>query len=75
MSHRLQVLIPEELDARLRKASQRRGISVGEWVRIAIVDSLQTPAGRKPPLQRLACLRGPTGDIEDMIAEIESGRR
>jgi hypothetical protein len=33
MSHRLQVLIPPELDAKLAKAAQRGRVSKGEWVR------------------------------------------
>jgi hypothetical protein len=35
MNHRLQVLIPEELDVQLRKAAQRSRVSKGEWVRRA----------------------------------------
>ena len=43
MSHRLQVLIPEELDIRIRKAAQRGRISKGEWVRRAIEGALRSP--------------------------------
>ncbi len=78
MSHRLQLLIPEELDARIRKAAQRHRVSMGEWVRRAIEESLrrQTGEGRQAsdPLAGLASLRAPTGDIDEMIAEIETGR-
>ena len=35
-SIRLQVLIPPGLDARIRKAAQRSGVSKGEWVRRAL---------------------------------------
>jgi hypothetical protein len=78
MSHRLQVLIPEELDARITKAAQRTRASKGAWVRRAIEQALVAkhaaePAGRDP-LSRLASLNAPTAGIEDMIAEIESGR-
>jgi predicted DNA-binding protein len=72
MSHRLQVLIPPELDSRLRKAAQRKGVSKGEWVRAAVERALAT--GEDDPLGRLATLDAPTGDIEDMLAEIEAGR-
>lgn len=72
MSHRLQVLISPELDARLRKAAQRQGVSKGEWVRVAVERALATGAG--DPLERLAALDAPTGDIGDMLAEIETGR-
>ena len=72
MSHRLQVLVSPELDARLRKAAQRLGVSKGEWVRAAVERALAT--GAEDPLQRLAALDAPTGDIGDMLAEIEAGR-
>ena len=77
MSHRLQVLIPENLNARLRKAAERSRISKGRWVRLAIEDSLERTAkgrSRSDPLARLASLQAPTADIEQMIAEIEAGR-
>ncbi|MSP62236.1 MAG: antitoxin [Myxococcales bacterium] len=74
MSHRLQVLIPVGLDARLRKASQRARLSKGEWVRRAIERQLAGDHDAADPLARLASLGGPTADIEDMLAEIEAGR-
>ena len=72
MSHRLQVLVSPELDARLKKAAQRQGVSKGEWVRVAVERALAT--GAADPLARLADLDAPTADIDDMLAEIESGR-
>jgi hypothetical protein len=78
MSHRLQVLIPPELDAQLRKAAQRNRISKGEWVRRVLVESVKQPAkGRanSDPLIRLESLRAPTADIDGMLAEIDAGRR
>jgi metal-responsive CopG/Arc/MetJ family transcriptional regulator len=78
MSHRLQVLIPEQLDARIDKAAQRSRTSKGAWVRKAIEDALERRSskeqGSTDPLARLASLNGPTADIDDMIAQIESGR-
>ena len=78
MSHRLQVLIPEELDARIEKAAGRSRTSKGAWVRKAIEVALERRAGQESggadPLLRLASLGAPTADIDDMIAEIESGR-
>ncbi|UCF67658.1 MAG: ribbon-helix-helix protein, CopG family [Acidobacteriota bacterium] len=81
MSHRLQVLIPEELHARIRKAAQRCGVSKGEWVRRAIEAFLIRPrdeaaAGTDAadPLARLASLNAPTGDVDRILSEIESGR-
>lgn len=74
MSHRLQVLIPEALDARIRKSAQRQRVSKGEWVRQAIERALADGARGADPLERLAALGAPTGDIEQMLAEIEAGR-
>jgi hypothetical protein len=78
MSHRLQVLIPPDLDARLRKAAQRNRISKGEWVRRALENALRQPAKAgavSDPLSRLGSLRGPTADLHQILAEIEAGRR
>jgi len=74
MSNRLQVLIPEELDAELRKAASRRRISKGEWVRRAIDRALADERAAGDPLGALAALAAPTADIGPMLAEIESGR-
>ena len=73
MSHRLQVLIPEPLEKRIRKAAQRKRLSTGAWVRQALEAALKDDrtAG---PLGRLAALAGPTGDIDQIPAEIEAGR-
>ena len=74
MSYRLQVLIPTELDARLRKASQRCRVSKGEWVRRAIEESLREQRSGADPLARLSSLGAPTADIQQMLSEIETGR-
>ena len=77
MSHRLQLLVPEQLEARLRKAAERNRVSKGEWVRRAIEDALRR-AGQEQnladPLARLASLGAPTAEIDDIISEIEAGR-
>ena len=76
MSHRLQVLVPEGLDARIAKAAQRSRVSKGEWVRRALESALDDHQPQTPDaLTRLAALGAPTGDIEQMLAEIEAGRR
>ena len=74
MSHRLQVLIPERLEARVRKASQRCRISKGEWVRRAIEHALAQEGAVSDLLSRLAGLGAPAADIDQMLAEIEAGR-
>ena len=73
MSHRLQVLVPESLERRVRKAAQRSRLSKGAWVRQVLERALSEdrPAAA---LDRLAGLGGPTGDIDQMLAEIEAGR-
>ncbi len=74
MSHRLQVLVPESLDARLAKAAQRQRLSKGEWVRQAIERALALGPREVDPLDRLAALGAPTADVDQMLAEIEAGR-
>ncbi len=74
MSHRLQVLIPDGLEARLRKAAQRSRLSKGAWVRRAIERALADARDAADPLDKLARLGAPTADIDQMLAEIEAGR-
>ncbi|MEX0691275.1 MAG: ribbon-helix-helix protein, CopG family [Gemmatimonadales bacterium] len=77
MSHRLQVLIPDQLDRQVTKAAQREGVSKGEWVRRALDAALRPTlrvAERADPLDRLGELGAPTADIDDMLADIDRGR-
>jgi hypothetical protein len=77
MSHRLQVLIPEGLNARLEKAAQRSRVPKGEWVRKALEESLRRAndnPGAQDPVLRLAALNGPVSEIDRMLTEIEAGR-
>ena len=72
------MLVPEELDGRIRKAAQRARVSKGAWVRRAIEEALtRSGADRqtRDPLAGIAALGGPTADIEQMLGEIEAGRR
>jgi hypothetical protein len=73
-SIRLQVLVPPGLDARVRKAAQREGVSKGEWVRRALADALKRQTREPDALARLSGLGAPTADIDQMLAEIEAGR-
>jgi hypothetical protein len=75
MSTRLQVLIPESLDRRIRKAALRERRSTGAWVRDVLERALAEPAAAQDPLARLAELDAPTGDVDQMLGEIEAGRR
>jgi hypothetical protein len=74
MSYRLQVLIPERLEASVHKASQRLRISKGEWVRRAMERALVEEGAANDPLAQLAGLGAPTADIDQMLSEIEAGR-
>ena len=74
MSTRLQIIVPEGLERRARKAAQRRGETLSAWVRRAIERALADDRPAIDPLERLSRLGGPTGDIEQMLAEVEAGR-
>jgi hypothetical protein len=74
MSIRLQVLVPEALERRVRKAAQRRQLSTGAWVREAMERMLADDRPSSDPLAKLGSLGAPTADIEQMLAEIEAGR-
>jgi hypothetical protein len=75
-THRLQVLIPPDLDAQIEKAAVRSRVSKGEWVRRALKESLRQAgkSGSGDPVTRMAALEGPAADIDQMLAEIETGR-
>jgi len=77
MSHRLQVLIPPELDTQIDKAAQRSRISKGEWVRRALRASLRRggDGSKTNAVERMAALGGPAADMDQILAEIDEGRR
>jgi hypothetical protein len=68
------VLIPTGLQRRVRKAAQRSRLSTGAWVRQAIERHLADDKPAGDPLDRLRDLGAPTGDLVQMLAEIEAGR-
>ena len=76
VSKRMQLLIPEAMEIRLRRAAERDRVSRGAWVRQAIQERLERVVGPVPedPLAELRRLNGPTSDIAVMIGEIETGR-
>jgi hypothetical protein len=71
---RLQVLVSASLDARIQKAAQRNRMSKGEWVRLAVERALTEGRGSGDALDRLSRLGAPTGDVDQMLAEIDAGR-
>jgi len=72
VSHRLQVLIPEELDTALSRAAARERVSKGESVRSAIEAALAQRIGDNDPVRTLASINAPTADIEQLLAEIDT---
>jgi predicted transcriptional regulator len=74
MSTRLQIIVQDGLDRRLRKAAQRSRLSTSAWVRQAIERALADDRPAPDPLERLSCVGAPTSDIDQMLAEIEAGR-
>jgi predicted transcriptional regulator len=74
MSTRLQVVVPEALDRRIRKAAQRSRLTTGAWVRQALERELRQDRVAADPLDQLQRLGAPTADIDQMLAEIEAGR-
>lgn len=69
------MLVPPALDARVRKAAQRQGVSKGQWVRQALEEALTKEKRGADALARLSSLDAPTADIDQMLAEIEAGRK
>jgi predicted 2-oxoglutarate/Fe(II)-dependent dioxygenase YbiX len=78
MSKRLQVLLGEDELDEIRKMARRQRTTVAQWVREAIREARR----RSPAKDRAAKLRAiqrasehdfPTGDIGQMLAEIERG--
>jgi hypothetical protein len=76
MSHRLQVLIPAELDAQIERAARRDHISKGAWIRNTLTEALNRSGhfNSEELIARLASMNAPAADIEQMLAEIEAGR-
>lgn len=78
MSKRLQVLLEPREYKTFRQIAKEAGVSLGEWVRRALRRAAQNSTSKSPE-ERLAVIRrysqhkGPTCDIEQMLAEIEKG--
>ena len=79
MSARLQVIVSEEEMISLRQAARRTGLTVSEWARQALRRARDEQAGptaesRLRALERALACNHPTGDIDEMLADIERGR-
>ncbi len=78
MSKRLQVLFDEDELEEIQAVAQRNRMTVAEWVRQALRDARrrETLCGVKEKLEavRVAALHeAPVAEIDQMLAEIESG--
>jgi hypothetical protein len=71
---RLQILVSQPLERRVKKAAQRSRLSTGAWVRRAIEHELAGERAAADPLQQLSSLGAPTSDLAQMLADIEAGR-
>jgi hypothetical protein len=76
MGHRLQVLISPDLNTQIDIAALRSRGSKSEWVRRPLKSSLRRGGNgiQTNPVERLAALACPTGDIDQILAEINEGR-
>ena len=78
MSERLQVLLPADEFAEIRRIAKRQRLSVAEWVRQALRRA-RDDASPADPRRKLAAVREaashgyPTGDIGQLLTEIEHG--
>ena len=75
----MQVLFSEEEFSRLQKAAKRDRRTVAEFVREGLRAYLErkresSPEEKIAKLLRYAKHAGPTGDIEQILSEIEAGR-
>ena len=79
MSTRLQVVMDEAEARELRRLAESEGLTLSEWVRRV----LRRAAARRaaPSVERRLAALGralecghPTGDIDQLLSEIESGR-
>jgi hypothetical protein len=78
MSKRLQVLLEEDELRQIQRIARAKRMTVAEWVRQALRSAGETEpsrdAARKLDAVRSACRHSfPTGDIEEMLGEIERG--
>lgn len=78
MSTRLQVILSDDEAAELRKVAAAEGLTVSEWVRRSLRSagrqvSTSRRETRLDAIARAAGLDVPAPDIDQMLAEIETG--
>ena len=79
MSTRLQIVMSEAEVVSLRQVARRAGLTVSEWARRALraardAQAAPSPAGKLEALERALSCNHPTGDIDEVLADIERGR-
>jgi hypothetical protein len=78
MSKRLQVLIPDREMSDIQRLARRERLSVGEWVRRTLREARMRkpendPESKLKALRRAAEYSFPSGDVDQMLREIEGG--
>ena len=78
MSKRLQVILNDTEYREVQRAARNRNMSVAEWVRQALLLARRRePSGalekKLDAIRRAAQYEFPSGDIDQMLAEIETG--
>ena len=80
MSKRLQILMPDDEYRAVASAARRRGQPITQVVRDSLRRTLAEEHDTEDPERRIAAIlrfarfSGPTGDIDQILAEIERGR-
>ncbi|MCZ7589179.1 MAG: hypothetical protein M5U27_10075 [Gaiella sp.] len=78
MSKRLQVILSDDELREVRRAARRKRVTVSEWVRRALRAAREAESGLDTG-DKLAAVRAatahsyPSGEIEQILAEIERG--
>ena len=75
----MQVLLPEKDYRALAVVSRKESKTIAEWVRDSIRRRLKvveppSPEKKLSKILKYARYSGPTGDIEQILSEIEKGR-
>jgi len=80
MSKRLQVLLPDREMSAIQQLAKRERLTVGEWVRRVLQEARASrpviePETKLKAVRQAANYAFPTGDIDQMLNEIERGYR
>jgi hypothetical protein len=78
VSKRLQVLLPDQEMSDIRRLAKRDRLTVGEWVRRTLREARMNrpviePEAKLKAVRRAVTYSFPTGDVEQMLNEIERG--